>query len=86
MEKIRTLLRNVDLMDVKVGSVEEFQGQEYSAIIISTVGTPVFRAPPATARFQARCPFLLLTGNGGTPEMPSLLLSVVLGAVKRRQV
>nr|XP_036862625.1 RNA helicase Mov10l1 isoform X2 [Manis javanica] len=37
VEKIRTLLRNVDLMDVKVGSVEEFQGQEYSAIIISTV-------------------------------------------------
>ncbi|XP_028024047.1 RNA helicase Mov10l1 [Balaenoptera acutorostrata] len=37
VEKIRILLRNVDLMDVKVGSVEEFQGQEYLAIIISTV-------------------------------------------------
>uniref|UniRef100_A0A2K5PR29 RNA helicase Mov10l1 n=1 Tax=Cebus imitator TaxID=2715852 RepID=A0A2K5PR29_CEBIM len=37
VEKIRILLRNVDLMDVKVGSVEEFQGQEYRAIIISTV-------------------------------------------------
>ncbi|XP_007952952.1 RNA helicase Mov10l1 [Orycteropus afer afer] len=37
VEKIRILLRTVDLMDIKVGSVEEFQGQEYLAIIISTV-------------------------------------------------
>uniref|UniRef100_A0A8C3XNS2 RNA helicase Mov10l1 n=1 Tax=Chelydra serpentina TaxID=8475 RepID=A0A8C3XNS2_CHESE len=37
VEKIRFLLRNVDLMDIKVGSVEEFQGQEYLVIIVSTV-------------------------------------------------
>lgn len=38
VEKIKILLRNVDLTDIKVGSVEEFQGQEYLAIVISTVG------------------------------------------------
>ncbi|XP_039368429.1 RNA helicase Mov10l1 isoform X3 [Mauremys reevesii] len=37
VEKIRFLLRNVDLMDIKVGSVEAFQGQEYLVIILSTV-------------------------------------------------
>ncbi|KAM6137732.1 RNA helicase Mov10l1 [Pterocles gutturalis] len=37
VEKIRFLLRSVDLADIKVGTVEEFQGQEYMAIILSTV-------------------------------------------------
>ncbi|XP_043944720.1 RNA helicase Mov10l1-like isoform X2 [Protopterus annectens] len=37
VEKIRILLRSVDLPEIKVGSVEEFQGREYLAIIISTV-------------------------------------------------
>uniref|UniRef100_A0A8C3NJH1 RNA helicase n=1 Tax=Geospiza parvula TaxID=87175 RepID=A0A8C3NJH1_GEOPR len=37
VEKIRFLLRNIDLEDIKVGTVEEFQGQEYMVIILSTV-------------------------------------------------
>ncbi|NXG60331.1 M10L1 helicase, partial [Hemiprocne comata] len=37
VEKTRLLLRSIDLADVKVGTVEEFQGQEYKVIILSTV-------------------------------------------------
>ncbi|KAJ7416273.1 RNA helicase Mov10l1 isoform X1 [Willisornis vidua] len=37
VEKIKFLLRSIDLADIKVGTVEEFQGQEYMVIILSTV-------------------------------------------------
>ncbi|KAI1789433.1 P-loop containing nucleoside triphosphate hydrolase protein [Ganoderma leucocontextum] len=37
VRKIRQLLRSANFVDVKVGSVEEFQGQERRVIIVSTV-------------------------------------------------
>ncbi|NXY41678.1 M10L1 helicase, partial [Ceuthmochares aereus] len=37
VEKIRFLLRSIDLADIKVGTVEEFQGQECMVIILSMV-------------------------------------------------
>uniref|UniRef100_A0A669P0X8 RNA helicase n=1 Tax=Phasianus colchicus TaxID=9054 RepID=A0A669P0X8_PHACC len=37
VEKIKFLLRSIDLSDIKVGTVEEFQGQECVVTILSTV-------------------------------------------------
>lgn len=37
VEKIKFLLRSIDLSDIKVGTVEEFQGQECMVTILSTV-------------------------------------------------
>lgn len=37
VQKIRMVLREKHLRDIKVGSVAEFQGKEYKALFISTV-------------------------------------------------
>ncbi len=37
---IRSIIESVDLMMPKVGTVEEFQGQERQIILVSTVRTP----------------------------------------------
>ncbi|KAJ1384376.1 P-loop containing nucleoside triphosphate hydrolase [Sesbania bispinosa] len=39
--KIRQTLENLDMPDIKVGSVEQFQGQEKEVIIISTVRSTI---------------------------------------------
>uniref|UniRef100_A0A2K6GNN1 RNA helicase n=1 Tax=Propithecus coquereli TaxID=379532 RepID=A0A2K6GNN1_PROCO len=71
VEKIKILLRNVDLMDIKVGSVEEFQGQEHLVIIIST--DPCFGALLEYSITNG-----VYTGCNLPPELQSLLLHLQL--------
>lgn len=41
VQKIKQTLENLDMPDIKVGSVEQFQGQEKEVIIISTVRSTI---------------------------------------------
>ena len=54
VQKIRELLRNRGLSKVRVGTVDDYQGQEERIIFISTVPSTRMCCDP-TAKFQHTC-------------------------------
>ena len=54
VQKVRLLLRERGLGAVRVGTVDDYQGQEERIILISTVRAPVPACPPALCVFSKR--------------------------------